>query len=206
MKTSKTLFVGLLLVSATFISSCKKDKKEVPAPVVIPTSLELTIKDIVGNIVPGASVMLYSTRTDWENSTHPVTGSSKITDASGKVKFTDLSSIRYYYDVAAGCKNNAHGNNSVSALSANANNTTEVIILNTGNIEFNNTSSDPYSIYVNGTYWGDVQPGSTGYDNFEPTGAYSVRVLQVSGYIVSPTDNTFTSNLNCGDVFTVTIP
>jgi len=39
-----------------------------------------------------------------------------------------------------------------------------------------------------------------------PTGSYSIRVLQLSGYVFTPTDQTYTGTLSCGQTMTTTFP
>jgi len=48
--------------------------------------------------------------------------------------------------------------------------------------------------------------GTVDYENFMPTGYYTIRVLQVSGYAVYPTDETFSGTLGCGATLTTTFP
>lgn len=199
------LFLLTLLVVLTILSSCKKDDDDIQ-PTITPTSLELTLKDDLGNIVTGASVKLYSSQTDWSNGTNQV-GITQFSDASGKVKFSDLSSIKYYWLAEKDCKNNANGRvTSTSALTANINNTINVILSSTGTLKFVSTSSNPYRIYINGTAAFDMNGGITQYNYYMPTGSYSIRVLQLSGYLFTPTDRTYTGTLNCGQTITITFP
>ena len=171
-----------------------------------PTSLEITLKDELASIVSGATVKLYSSQTDWNNGTNQV-GTTLTSDASGKVKFSNLSAIKYYWLAEKDCKNNVNGGvTTVSALTANTNNTVEVILTSTGTLKFVNTSTNPYRIYINGAAIMDMNGGTTSYRYYQPIGAYTIRVLQLSGYVISPTDQTYSGTLSCGLTLIVTFP
>ncbi len=171
-----------------------------------PTSLEITLKDELANIVTGASVKLYSSQTDWSNGTNQV-GTTLTSDASGKVKFSALSALKYYWFAEKDCKNNRNGGaTTVSALTANTNNTLDVILTSTGTLKFTNTSSNPYRIYINGVSTSDLPGGSIINIINLPIGAYTLRVLQLSGYALYPTDLTYNGTLTCGSTLSTTFP
>lgn len=70
-----------------------------------PTQLEITVLEYEEEYpVPNASVILYTTRYDWEHETNPVRDENGdvlegITDASGVVTFSGLDPIEYWIDV-----------------------------------------------------------------------------------------------------------
>lgn len=64
-----------------------------------------------------------------------------------------------------------------------------------GIISLVNNSQNPYDVYVNGALVVNDMPGNSWKDITKPTGTYSVRVVQVSGYLVYPTDLTFDGSL-----------
>ena len=197
----KIYLLLIVIVGVTFSNSCTKDYLE-PTP----TSLELTLKDDLGNSVSGASVKLYSSQTDWSNGTNQV-GTTQFSDASGNVKFSDLSSIKYCWLAEKDCQNNVHGAiTTTSALTANVTNTVNVILSSTGTLCFVSTSTNPYRIYINGTATYDMNGGTTQYKYYMPIGSYSIRVLQLSGYVLYPTDKTYTGTLSCGQTMTTTFP
>ena len=199
----KNILILMVFIGLAVFSSCKKDK-ETPTPK--PTALELTLKDGLGNIVAGASVKLYASQTDWNNETNQV-GATLTSDASGKVKFSSLSNIQYYWFAEKDCNNNVNGAiTTTSALTANVTNTLDVILSSTGTIKLVSTSVNPYRIYINGTAIGDMNGGTTEYVYYVPVGSYSIRYLQLSGYVVYPTDQTVTGNVSCGSMLTVTFP
>lgn len=171
-----------------------------------PTSLEITVKDNLGNAVSGASVKLYSSVTDWTNGTNQIL-TTLTTDAAGVVKFSPLSAIKYYWYVSSGCKNNSYGSNTTTnALTANTNNTVTTIVDGTGTLIINNTSTNPYDVYINNVLQVSSMPGGTSKQFSAPVGAYIIRVLQKSGYLVFPTDKTYNVNLTCGGTITTTFP
>lgn len=204
----KIIILTFAIVGLTTIYSCKKDKND-PKPNSNnsnSTSLELSLKDELGNIVSGASVKLYSSETDWKNSTNQV-GTTQFSDASGKVKFNNLSNIKYYWFAEKDCKNNVNGAiTTTSPLTSNVNNTVNAILSSTGTLKFVSTSSNPYRVFINGTAVFDMNGGTTQYKYYMPTGSYSLRVLQLSGYVLYPTDKTYNGTLTCGQTLTTTFP
>lgn len=91
-------------------------------------------------------------------------------------------------------------------LQKNDANFTNTSIDQAGALVFKNVSSNLYRVYVNGSQVVEL-PGGLSYKlAYKPTGAYSIRVLQLNGYIVSPTDQTFTGTLTCGGSLTTTFP
>jgi hypothetical protein len=204
-KMKKYILMFLVLAGLTIISSCSKDDDVQPVQPV-QTSLELTLKDNLGNIISGAAVKLYSSQTDWNNGTNQV-GTTQFSDASGKVKFNNLSNIKYYWFAEKDCQNNVNGAvTTTSALTANVNNTLNVILTSTGTLRFVSNSNNPYRIFINGTVAFDMNGNTTQVRNYMPTGSYSIRVLQLSGYVFSPTDQTYTGTLGCGQTLTTTFP
>ena len=199
MKNLKIVMLLALMIPILFIG-CKKDSTPTP------TSLELTLTDNLGNPISGASVKLYSSQTDWSNGTNQV-GTTQFSGALGKVDFNNLSNIKYYWFAEMDCKNNVNGAiTSTLALTSNVNNPFNVILSSTGTLTFVNTSSNPYQIYINGTASYTLNGGTTLNVNYMPIGSYSLRVVQLSGYAISPTDKTYTGTLNCGSSLTTTFP
>lgn len=195
-----------ILIGVLIFSSCQKDEDDpTPAPTET-TSLELNLRDNYGNPISDASVKLYSSLTDWSNGTDQV-GTTQISNADGQVNFTDLSNIKYYWFAEKDCKNNFNENvTSTSPLTANVENTFNVSLSSTGTLIFISTSTNPYQIYINGTEAFDMDGGTTKYKYYMPTGDYTIRVLQLDGYVLYPTDETFTGTLGCGQTLTTTFP
>lgn len=197
MKTN--ILVLMAIICLAIPSSCKKDE---PAP----TTLELTLKDELGNIVSGASVELYSSQSDWNIGSNQI-GTTQTSNSAGKVTFTNVSDIKYYWYAEKDCKNNVNGAvTSANALTANMNNTFNIILTSTGTLKFVCTSSNPYRVFLNGVATSDMNGGTTLMRYYMPTGAYSIRVLQLSGYALTPTDITYSGTLGCGSTLTTTFP
>ncbi|MEI6823497.1 MAG: PKD domain-containing protein [Bacteroidota bacterium] len=171
-----------------------------------PTRLQLNLKDNIGNVVSGATVKLYASLSDWTNGTNQV-GTTQISDAAGNVMFSNLSSTYYYWFAENGCSNNANsGNTTSNPLNANVINYGSTILSSTGTLKFVNTSTNPYHVYINGVLSFDMNGGTTKYKYYVPIGYYTLRVLQISGYVLYPTDETFTGTISCGTTLTTTYP
>lgn len=194
----KLIILSLLLSIIVVFTNCKKDKNTNP------TTLTITIGDDLGYAIQGASVTLYKTETDWSNGTNPV-GTTLLTDSVGKVKFTNLSSMVYYWFAEKGCKNNANGLSKVlSPLKLHEDNNASSILTSTGTVLFVNTSNNPYDCYVNGTRYFTLEGKSNETIFNLPAGSYTFRVLQLNASY--PIDESFPGNLICGGNITITFP
>jgi hypothetical protein len=193
---------GMALVLIVSILSCKKDN---PAPTPQPTSLEITVVDNVGNIISGAVVKIYKSYDDWNSQLNVI--SSQTTDIFGKVSFTYLNPTKYFWLASKDCLNNINESNTTTTnLTSNVINKVNCMLSSTGTLVFTNNSSNPYQVYINGTLSFVADPNTMYTKNYEPAVAYVIRVLQVSGYLVSPTDLTYNGTLTCGSKLTTTFP
>ena len=68
------------------------------------TSLQVTVRNNLGNLEEGAAVKLYKTDEDYRNDTNLV--AKATTDDKGRAKFTELAPTIYYLDVRKGDMNN----------------------------------------------------------------------------------------------------
>lgn len=202
----KHILLVAVFAAALLFNSCKKDDDDNSSnPTVTPTTIELTINDESG-AVPGASVKLYSSETDLNNQTNQI-GEAETSNASGVVSFGDLNNIQYYWFAEKDCQNNVNGIvSSSTAITANATNTYTIDLTPIGTMKLVSTSSNPYEVFINNVKVFNMDGGTTQTIENVPTGSYSVRVLQISGYVFSPTDNTYSENVNCGQTTTVTFP
>lgn len=199
-KFNVLLFV---VIGILMLNSCKKKEEEVKPD---PTRLQITVRDELGNVIPGSTVKLYTSQTDWEKQTNQV-GSTQFSDATGNVTFSDLSAIKYYFFAEKDCKNNFHGGAvTTTPLAANITTTVNAVLSNTGTLSFQNTSTNPYKVFVNGVEQFDMSGKTTSALGYVKTGSYSVRVLQISGYAISPTDETYTGTVGCGQTLQVIFP
>ncbi len=77
----------------------------------------------------------------------------------------------------------------------------------TGSILIVNNSSNPYDVFINGTFEINDMPGESA-QSFEkkPTGSYSIRIKQVSGYLVYPTEETYEGTLSDKGTLVISFP
>lgn len=192
-------------IAITAIMGCSKSKSDPTPTPVQKTVLKITVTD-GGNLVPGASVKLYGSQSDMQNNANAL--GVATTDNAGVATFTDILAIKYYFYVQSGCKDNFNGNvSTASAIIANSTNTATVAVSSVGQLKMVNTSNNPYQVYVNGVLTLSSLAGNTSYTLTEaPAGNYTIRVVQLSGYVVTPTDKTYTGTLACGGVLTTTFP
>lgn len=81
----------------------------------------------------------------------------------------------------------------------------ETKIVTTGTIQFVNNSSNPYNIYIAGVPKGTLV-GKASVSFTIAFGTYECRVIQQSGYLVSPTDKTYTAIVSKTANSVVTFP
>ncbi len=152
----------------------------------------------MGNSVSGATVKIYTSETDFRDQKNQF-GDTHFTDSKGSLTVTNVSDLKYYWFIEKDCKNNYNGGvTTTSSLILNKTNTIDAIISSTGTIKLTSLSNNPYKIYLNGTYVGDIEAKQTKSFYYRETGSYSIRVVQKSGYAVYPTDETYTGTLECG--------
>ncbi len=80
------------LLSFTGIS-CKNI--DLPKFQLLKTSLEITVRNNLGNAEQGATVQIFETEEDYNNETNPV-GGKQFTDDKGHVKFKELKPMVYF--------------------------------------------------------------------------------------------------------------
>ena len=90
------------------------------------TSLTLTVRDEVGNLVEGASVKLFETKDDYLKEVN--VAAETMTDAKGIAKFKGLKPIAYYIIVRKGDKDNAGGGEQIGKLEEGKFNKSTVVI------------------------------------------------------------------------------
>jgi hypothetical protein len=188
-----------------FLFSCSKSPDTIQVTPVN-TSLEISLKDDLGNSVTGATVKLYSSESNYLNEGSQVQ-TSKTSGSNGVVLFENLTSIKYYYNAEKDCLTNAFGAvTTTNNLSANYKNTVTVVLSKSGTLKINNISTNPYDVYINGVLKITNMAGGNLKTFKVGLGTYNIRVLQKSGYILYPTEKTYTGNISCGSVLTCTFP
>lgn len=93
---------------------------------IIKTTLNLTVRDELGNTVEGATVSIYETEANFTAEKNPV--ATGTTDKKGVVKFKDLQPVSYFVIVRKGDKDNMGGGEQIGKLEANKINKATVII------------------------------------------------------------------------------
>lgn len=83
----KSVCLVMVMVFLTAFNSTKE--------FALPTSLKITVLDELGNIVEGATVVLFTTEEDYKAETNPITVEEK-TDKKGRVTFKNLDPKSYY--------------------------------------------------------------------------------------------------------------
>lgn len=189
------LFVLISLVG------CSKEEDATPT-----TALELTITDNTDTPVSGATVKLYTSQANLKEQTNEI-GKAQISDANGKVTFKDLEAIKYYWRAEKGCQNNIQGiYETPSPITANQLNASVTVLTATGTLKMTNNSNDPYQVYIDGKLVFTAQAGYMYTFEYVPTNSYSIRVVQVSGYGLHPTDKSYNAKVVCGATTNIVFP
>jgi len=92
----------------------------------IKTSLNITVRDELGNIVEGATVQLFETEDDYLKEENVVMEST--TDKNGVVKLKELKPIAYYVIVRKDDKDNSGGGERTAELEAKRINKVTIVI------------------------------------------------------------------------------
>lgn len=193
MKKLALLFVVSFM---SILTSCKKPT----------TNLELALKDESGSAVSGATVQLFKTEDDWLNKTNAVAG-PKSSDASGKVTFTDLTSIAYFVYAEKDCISNTFEGVQTSPLTEKKTTQTTLALTGTGTLRFVNKTNNKHRIGINGVSMLDVAGNSSANLTLKK-GRYTVRILQIENVFstTNPTDKSSDINLDCGQTTSFDIP
>lgn len=190
-------FFGLILIS------CSNDGTD---PITIPqTSLKIIAKDSNGKPVPSAVVRVFMTYDNAINQVNQVL-TTKTTNELGEVTFSPVTPIDYFFRVDKGCQNNLTSISGIKDLAVNSVNSVSTVVSANGKLTFSNTSSNPYDVYVNNVLIISNMAGKTTDSGILPTGNYTIKVVQKSGYAITPTIKYFTADLVCGGDLTATFP
>ena len=191
--------LGLAFVLIVSALSCKKDSPALP-----PTALQITLVDNTGSPVIGATVKLYQTLHGMEIDSAMVSIAS-FSDVSGKVTFTNLLPIKYYWFASNGCQNNFNGTKGTTTeLTPNATTSVTSILAGTGSLIIVNNSLNQYQIYINNVFAFTANGGLMyTYKNY-PAISYTVKAVQVNN--TSHIFNFTPTTLTCGGSITCTIP
>jgi len=115
----KTLFTILLFAVASF------SYVDVSAQL-FNTSLTITVRDEVGNLVSGAEVKLFKTEQDYLKEENVVM--EEASDAKGIVKLKKIEALSYYVIVRKGDKDNSGGGEIIGKLEEGKFNKVTIVI------------------------------------------------------------------------------
>jgi hypothetical protein len=195
--------VVVALVFSLIVSACSKSgggsNNPVPAGA---TSLVVSVIDSTGRASANAIVTLYRSDKDISQETNPI--ASKTTGTDGKVTFNSLNPIEYFFRANNGPENNYRSTTKTpSAIIKGQANTisttvrhprTDCNLYQSSWITIYNISPDPYDLEINGAV---VRRMASNSNVFYMLGAgtHSFRAIQVSGYVLTPTVRSLTTNL-----------
>lgn len=91
------------------------------------TSLQVTVRDNIGNVVEGAEVQLFTSKEDYQQETNPV-GEKAFTNEKGQAKFVGIEPREYYLNVEKGDLNNYGAGIKTDSLVARRTNKVTIII------------------------------------------------------------------------------
>ena len=93
---------------------------------IIKTSLGVTVRDEVGNIVVGATVQLFEKEEDYTAEKH--VAAEGVTDEKGYIRFKDLKDISYFVIVRKDDKDNSGGGERTGKLEEKKINKVTIVI------------------------------------------------------------------------------
>jgi len=172
------------------------------------TDLEITVRDSSGS-VSFVSVGLYSSQDDFINGRNR--RRSATTNSSGVATFRIESGTRYYVRASSGCRDNfalSFGTPPSAVAMANTvfGSARTVDLRPIGTVVLVNNSSNPYRVFQGNIQVAEL-PGNTSrtFTNMN-AGLVSLRAVQVSGFVLWPTERTFSNTLTCGGTLTFRFP
>ncbi len=92
----------------------------------VKTKLHITVRNELGNLVEGAKVQVFATKSDYEKTINEL--ASKLTDKKGVAMFSDLGEHVYYINVEKGEANNFNAATQTDTLSPHKINKVTIII------------------------------------------------------------------------------
>ena len=93
---------------------------------IIKTSMNVTVRNELGNTEEGATITLFETEEDYKTEKNPV--AEQTTDAKGTARFKELKAISYYVLVKKGDKNNFGGGEQTGKLEEKRINKVTIVI------------------------------------------------------------------------------
>ncbi len=84
--------------------------------------------------------------------------------------------------------------------------TVNIPSVTTGEIKIVSESNNPYTLYINGASYGTIPGNSYKTIEVDAWHSYNVRVLQQSGYVLYPSEYTWTIKVDANYIYTRTFP
>ncbi|MEP7195405.1 MAG: hypothetical protein ABI851_02730 [Saprospiraceae bacterium] len=191
----KNLIYSILGILFLSVISCSKSDD--------PATLELTVLDNLGNRVVGATVLLYTSQQDYDLNQN-FTGFT--TNTEGELTVKELNGDKYFWRINKGCLSNQFSTITTSGtLNLGVVNKVNCIVGPTATIYLKNNSTDPYKVYINGVVALEVN-GKAIIPLLIAAQITTIRVLQLSGYVLYPIDKNYISNLSCDQTETIEFP
>jgi hypothetical protein len=187
----KIFIIGLVLFSLTCLLLTKCSKKQ---EIILNPRLFITLKDEVGNSIPGATVRLY------KNAQDP--GIIQISDTTGVVIFRNLEPELYYWLAQKGCRTNRNSQNTLGRPLIQ-----DVILYGysvmseTGTLKITNTSTEPYKI--SDSLFNITLSNDTPYITYPGIGSYLIHSEKVSTPGIGK-DTLI--QIRCGDTSIIVLP
>lgn len=194
MKLIKCILFATTVILLSF-TGCKKDDT------ISPTTLEIRLIDEQGIYVTGATVKLYKSLADLQNQENQL-GTTQTSDTNGKVTFSNLDAVTYYWLAAKKCQNNMNGIHTTQALEPNKTRVVTTTLTGTGTLELTNQSQDQYEVYINGYLLLTADAGYLYNYIYVPADSYYIEVLQVGGSVYK----TYEGTITCGSTLKITFP
>nr|WKN37849.1 carboxypeptidase regulatory-like domain-containing protein [Tunicatimonas sp. TK19036] len=104
MKKTLTL-IAVVIMSCQNVPSASVPEADSSPIQFLKTSLQVTVRDNIGNVVEGAEVQLFTSKEDYQKETNPV-GEKVYTDDKGRAKYIGLDARDYFVNVEKGDLNN----------------------------------------------------------------------------------------------------
>lgn len=126
MKKTLTL-IAVVLMSCQNLPSASVPEADNSPVQFLKTSLQITVRDNIGNVVEGAEVQLFTNKEDYQQEANPI-GEAVYTDKKGQAKYIGLDPRDYYVNVEKGDLNNFGAGIKTDSLAAKRMNKVTIII------------------------------------------------------------------------------
>lgn len=192
-----------VLLALACLLSCKKNSDnpkpaeptQQPLAVESPTTIVVSTTSLSGDSLYGVSVSLYKGKNDFDSKKVYKTATAASNKAN--VVFSGLESDVYYFTATSMCYGTG---DSVfftnSKIEPNKTTRGVVRLQERVPVKLTSTSTNRYAVYIDERFLFDLNGGETK-TLYTTSGRHNVRVIQREGYILLPTDKTYTIDAKC---------